>query len=174
MYTKFLLLFTTILIFVSCSKISDEEYYNLASKEYEKGNKDEAYKNLEYLVEDYPQSKLAADAYFLMADILLNKTADSIKNFENHKKAVELYAKVQYDYPNSEKAPQALFMAGFISSEFLKDYQLAAQYYKRFMKIYPDHELFDSVKEDLNNLGKTPEEILASKGVGTKVKVTSK
>ncbi len=174
MHYRSLILLTTILIFASCSKTSDEEYYNLASKEYKKGNKDEAYKNLEYLVEDYPESSLAADAYFLMADILQNKTTDSTANFENYKKAVGIYAKVQYDYPNSEKAPQALFMAGFISSEFLKDYQLAAQHYKRFMKIYPDNELSYSVKEELNNLGKTPEEILASKGIETKPEVTAK
>ncbi|GIV45488.1 MAG: hypothetical protein KatS3mg036_0306 [Ignavibacterium sp.] len=56
-------------------------------------------------------------------------------------------------------------MAGFICAENLKDYKRAEYYYKKFLKAYPDHELASSVKVELDNLGKSPEEILKEKGV---------
>lgn len=174
MISKIIWLILPCLVFVACSKTSDEDLYKLGIEEFKNNNVDQAYKYFEQLVDEHPQSELTADAIFLMADILQNKQVEETERKDNLQKAVELYLKVQYDFPNSEKAPQALFMAGFVSSEMLKDNDAAATHYKRFMKIYPDNELAVSVQEELNNLGKTPEEILSSKGVTTQDKVSSK
>jgi TolA-binding protein len=167
-------LFLLSLFFVVCSKTSDEDLFILGIEEFKNNNVDQAYKYFEQLVDEYPQSELAAESLFLMADILQNKQVEESDKKNDLKQAVELYLRVQYNFPNDEKAPQALFMAGFVSSEMLKDYDAATLYYKRFMKIYPDHELVVSVQEEINNLGKTPEEILLSKKAAIPDKVSSK
>lgn len=174
MISKTILLFLSCLIFVACSKTSDEDLYKLGIEEFKNNNVDQAFKYFEQLVDEHPLSEFAAESLILMADILQNKQVEETERKANLQKAVELYVRVQYDFPNSEKAPQALFMAGFVSSEMLKDYDAAAVHYKRFMKIYPDNELAVSVQEEINNLGKTPEEILSSKGISTPDKVSSK
>ncbi len=174
MITKVIWIFVLSVLVISCSKTSDEDLYKLGIEELKNNNIEQAYKYFEQLVDEHPQSELAAESLFLMADILQNKPADKEIQIENYKKSVELYLKVQYDFSNSEKAPQALFMAGFVASELLKDYDAAAMHYKRFIKIYPDHELAVSVREEINNLGKTPEEILTSKGVMEPNKSSSK
>lgn len=174
MISKVIWLFLLSLIFVVCSKTSDEDLYKLGIEEIKNNNVDQAFKYFEQLVDEHPQSEFAAESLILMADILQNKQVEETERKANLQKAVELYVRVQYDFPNSEKAPQALFMAGFVSSEMLKDYDAAAVHYKRFMKIYPDNELAVSVQEEINNLGKTPEEILSSKGISSPEKVSSK
>ena len=174
MISKVIWLFLLSLIFVACSKTSDEDLYKLGIEEFKNNNIDQAYKYFEQLVDEHPQSEFAAESLILMADILQNKQVEETERKANLQKAVELYVRVQYDFPNSEKAPQALFMAGFVSSEMLKDFDAAAMHYKRFMKIYPNNELAVSVQEEINNLGKTPEEILSSKGISIPEKVSSK
>ena len=51
-------------------------------------------------------------------------------------------------------------MAGFVQSNELHDYDGATETYNSFLKVFPDHELAASAKEELNNMGLTPEEIL--------------
>ena len=53
-----------------------------------------------------------------------------------------------------------LFMAGFVQANDLHDYDAASETYNLFLKTYPDHELATSAKEELDNMGLTPEEIL--------------
>jgi TolA-binding protein len=73
---------------------------------------------------------------------------------------VELFRSVYEKYPNSEQAPMGLFMAGFVEANELNDYDAATKTYNLFLETFPDHELATSAKEELDNMGLTPEEIL--------------
>jgi len=51
-------------------------------------------------------------------------------------------------------------MAGFILANDLNMYNEATEAYNLFMETFPKHELAASAKEELDNMGLTPEEIL--------------
>jgi hypothetical protein len=51
-------------------------------------------------------------------------------------------------------------MAGFVEANELQNYEAATETYNLFLKTFPDHELATSAKEELDNMGLTPEEIL--------------
>ncbi len=150
---------------LSCQKQKEEGLYKTAKEEIKNGNIQAAIENFEKLVETNPYSEYAPDAFFSLASLYQTLEGDSIQKLNNYKKALEYYNEIIEKFPNNEKTPQAIFMAGFICSENLKDLEKARYYYKKFLKAYPDHELASSVKAELDNLGKSPEEILKQHGV---------
>lgn len=85
------------------------------------------------------------------------KIAGYIKSYP---KALALYDWIYKEYPNSDKAPLALFMMGFTQETELKDAALAKQLYEEFLSKYPSHDFADDAQFLLSNLGKTDDEIL--------------
>ena len=69
------------------------------------------------------------------------------------------YREVVTSYPESEYAPQALFMVGFVESEEKKDYDQAEVAFKELLEKYPKSELVSSAQWMLENMrsDKTPE-----------------
>jgi peptidyl-prolyl cis-trans isomerase C len=69
------------------------------------------------------------------------------------------YREVVTSYPESEYAPQALFMVGFVESEEKKDYDQAEVAFKELLQKYPKSELVSSAQWMLENMrsDKTPE-----------------
>jgi len=179
---KSILIVLISVVMVSCQKQREEGLYKTALEEIKNGNNQAAIENLEKLVENNPYSEFAPDAFFTLASLYQSMEGDSIQKMNNYLKAVEYYTELIEKFPNNEKTPEAIFMAGFICAENLKDFERAKYFYKRFLKAYPDHELASSVQTELENLGKSPEEILKEKGVdlieksgeNTKSKTTSK
>ena len=82
---------------------------------------------------------------------------------ESIKQSAKIFVSVADKYPKSEQAPQSLFMAGFIYANELKNYDEAIKTYKLFLEKYPDNQLASSAKDELDNMGLTPEEILKKK-----------
>lgn len=171
---KIILLFVIVMFINACQKNKEEDLYRTALEDIKNGNTQSAIENLEKIVNENPYSETAPDAYFTLASLYQSEEGDSIHKIENYKKALEYYQELIEKFPNHAKAPEAIFMAGFICAEYLKDYQQASHYYKKFLKAYPEHELATSVKAELDNLGKSPEEILLEKGVDLKSKGNSK
>ena len=56
-----------------------------------------------------------------------------------------------------------LFMAGFILANDLQDFDSAKETYELYLEKYPNGQLADDARVELENLGKTPEEILLEK-----------
>jgi len=132
-----------IFLLFGCSKTSDKEYLDKASEDIKNGNISEAIIAYEKLVEEYPESDLAAEALV--------------------KKAADIFYSVAEKYPKSKQAPQSLFMAGFIYANELQNYEGAKKAYNLFIKKYPGHDLSASAKDELENMGLTPDEILKRK-----------
>jgi len=150
---------------LSCQKQKEENLYKTALEDFKNGNNQSAIKNLEKLIELNPYSEFAPDSYIFLASLYQAIEGDSIQKVNNYRKALEYYNHLIEKFPNHEKTPEAIFMAGFICAENLKDFDNARSYYKRFLKVYPDHELAFSVQAELDNLGKSPEDILKERGV---------
>ncbi len=89
----------------------------------------------------------------------LFKAADISNGIGEYKEAIGLYKTVSEKRDFRKKAV-ALFLQGFIYENQLKDYFQARKVYEEFLKEYPDHVLTDDVNYSLQNLGKSPEELI--------------
>jgi len=75
-------------------------------------------------------------------------------------KSIESFKKIFEKYPQNKYAPVSLFMSGFVQANELQNYDEATKAYNLFLQKYPDHELAKSAKEELDNMGLSPEDIL--------------
>ncbi len=148
------------LILTGCGKKSDRDYIDAAEKSVQVKNFQLAVKSYESLINEYPDSKLAPDALVKLAALYQNRADSSLTDEQSFTKAADLFREVYDKYPNSEKAPTALFMAGFVLANNLNKFDEAKKTYQLFLEKYPDNQLAKSAKEELNNMGLTPEEIL--------------
>lgn len=91
---------------------------------------------------------------------LLLKAAGVAKTIENPNKAIELYSLLLANAPQHPKAATAQFMTGFIYANDLGQLDKAKAAYEAFLQKYPNDELSESAKMELENLGKSPEELI--------------
>lgn len=75
------------------------------------------------------------------------------------KQAVDYFQRA-YSYPNFEKAPDALFLQGFVYESVMNDTTNAKRVYEEVMAKYPDTQFAQDAKASIDNLGKTPEELI--------------
>jgi hypothetical protein len=66
---------------------------------------------------------------------------------------------VYTEYPNGLNSSKALFMLGFLNANHLNNFEKAKTYYQEFLDKYPEHELADGAKFEVENMGKNPDEI---------------
>jgi len=71
--------------------------------------------------------------------------------------ALEKYIKA---FPEGEEYPRVLFLYGYINANDLQKLDVAEKVYMEFLANYPDNELAESVKFELNNLGKSADNIV--------------
>lgn len=105
-------------------------------------------------VEQFPSDTLSPVYLFKAADL-------SSKTNEIHT-AVQLFGKLAKDYPEHRHAPIAVFLQGFIYENQAGEPMKAKPFYEEFLKKYPDHPMAADVAFSLENLGKTPEELIRS------------
>ena len=159
---KHLFLLSIILTLMSgCSKPPAEEYMKKAEDAEKAGLWSVALENYQKLVADQPGSPLAETAMFRIATILHN----SMQNFQG---AVDAYKQYLTKYPDGKRDSTALFLGAFLYHNELKNLDSAGAYYKRFLEKYPTSELANSAQYELQNLGKSPEELLPKPVVAEK------
>jgi tetratricopeptide (TPR) repeat protein len=73
---------------------------------------------------------------------------------------IEYYKRLYENYPGFSKAPVALFLQGFIYENQLGMLDEAKTIYQQFLDRYPDHPIATDVSISLENLGKSPEEMM--------------
>jgi len=104
-------------------------------------------------VEQNPDAATAPDWLFKALEISVSQ-----KDVE---KSGEICDKLMKDYPDYDKTPAGMFMmASFIYEDQLHDLDKARVMYERILADYPESELIPSVQASLQNLGKTPEELV--------------
>ena len=103
-------------------------------------------------VQEFP-SDTSSPSYLFRAADLAAKTNEI-------QTAVDLFEKLRNDYPGHRNAPFALFLQGFIYENQSGDPMKAKPYYDQFLSTYPDHPIAGDVAFSLENLGKTPEELI--------------
>ncbi len=146
-----------------CSSKSADDYMKTAQENVKQKNISEAINNYESVVREFPDSPQAPDALFQIATLYQNKMVKNISDVESYKKAEETFRQVYNKYPEDKKAPMALFLSGFILANDLKNFQSATNTYNLFLEKFPNHELASSAKEELSNMGLSPDQILKKK-----------
>ncbi|UCH62188.1 MAG: tetratricopeptide repeat protein [Fidelibacterota bacterium] len=157
--TKRSIYLSLLLLFIACGVgQTAEELWRSSEGQVRARKYRKAIRTLEKLVATYPEHALAPKALFQTGDIFMN-------NMDDLQSSVTAYQETTILYPDTDEGVKALFMVGFVYANHLKDYEAARQAYTGFMDQYPNHELIPSVKFELENLGKSADEIEALKGV---------
>lgn len=102
--------------------------------------------------DQYPDDTMSAEFLFRASDISMN--------MGNFALSLNLLSRIQKDYPEYSKVSQCLFLQGFVWENYIGNTEKAREIYNRFLELYPDHDFADDVKLSLDNLGKTPEELI--------------
>lgn len=102
--------------------------------------------------ENFPNDEMSADYLFRASDVSMN--------MGNFALSLNLLSRIQSDYSDFEKVEQCLFLQGFIWENYIGNTEKARDIYTRFLELYPDNDFADDVELSLQNLGKTPEELI--------------
>jgi outer membrane protein assembly factor BamD (BamD/ComL family) len=167
--SKFLLFLSISSVIFSCSSMSDKEQRikDIESiqgilfedpafvKEGTKRNTE-----MQTLREYYKQFVTAYPSDTLSGLYIYNLAMMEADHFKRYDESVKYLERFVREFPNHRNAPKALFLEGFTYAEYLKDYKRAEAIYNRFIQLYPNHEMVPSIQFELQNLGKTPEELL--------------
>jgi len=100
----------------------------------------------------YPDDSMAVEYLF--------KSAEFCLNLGEGRRAIELYDRVIMEYPNFHKVPECFFLKGYVYENYLNDLEMAKLIYTQFIERYPDNEFADDAQVSIQNLGKSPEELI--------------
>jgi TolA-binding protein len=90
----------------------------------------------------------------------LYRAADLSLNINQSKQSVDLYNRIIYQYPDYEKVPECLFLMGYIYENYFQELGKAKEIYESFLSRYPNHDFADDARISIENLGKSPEELI--------------
>jgi tetratricopeptide (TPR) repeat protein len=105
------------------------------------------------LVEDYEGTPESETALFRRAVV----RGGDLKDVEGAIADYKLYAE---RYPGREKAALSLFLVGYLYNNELRQVDSAGAAYRRFLEAFPEHEMASAARYELENLGKTPDELM--------------
>lgn len=151
------------LLFSSCQSKQEKLQSAIASAEKELyGDKEKLIPDRDKALKLIEMYREYADTYSsdTTADEYLYKAADLANGLHESALAIKLYESFCKRYPNHEKAPVAFFLRGFIYENHLSNLGEAKTVYGEFLEKYPDHALAKDVQFSLDNLGKSPEELI--------------
>jgi tetratricopeptide (TPR) repeat protein len=106
----------------------------------------------ETYADKYPSDTMGANYLF--------KAADFNRYMQKPLRSIQIYSKIYDNYPKIDKRPYALFLQGFMYENELTNITAAKGIYEKFLKEYPSHPISSDVQITLDNLGKTPEQML--------------
>ena len=148
---------------ISCSGKTDKDIYESAIENITNEKYAESLALFEVIVAEYPNSEYYKDAILQTGELYQGNVNKNMSFEESQKNAINSYRLFQSKYPDDPKASQVLFMIGFIQANKLNQLDSARVSYTKFLELYPDTEMATSAESELENLGLTPDEILAKK-----------
>lgn len=158
---SYFVFFSLIVLFLAGCGKSEKAQFEEANRLVQEKKYSEAISAFEKVAKDFPAGDFAASSFYQIAKLYQAGVITGVDETASQEKAVWYYQKVFVSYPNFESAPTALFMSGFIQANSLGKYNEATVTYKKFLQTYPNNELADDAKVELDNMGLSPEEIIA-------------
>jgi outer membrane protein assembly factor BamD (BamD/ComL family) len=163
MNKNLLLIFLISLLTLACNTHKDKDLFDSAEKNYIAKNYPQALIEYQQIINEYSSSDYAEKSLLKVGSMYQMFLVPKMSAEESNQKAVEYYRRLFRDFPKSAEAPKVIFMAGFLLANDLKKYDEANLAYKTFLQKFPNDPLAPQVKIELENMGKSPEEILQSK-----------
>lgn len=102
--------------------------------------------------DNYPEDSMAAEYLFKGAEFCLS--------LGEGQRSIDLYDRVMLEYPDFRKAPECLFLKGYVFENYLGDLEEAKIIYELFLQKYPENDFADDARISIQNLGKSPEELI--------------
>ncbi len=90
----------------------------------------------------------------------LYKAANLSMNTNQNDNAIVFLDRIIKDYPNYVKLPEAYFLKAFIYDNNIKNIGKAREAYSTFIQKYPKSDLAHDAAISLDNLGKSPDQIV--------------
>ena len=91
---------------------------------------------------------------------MLYKAGQIANSIRASEKSIALNRWIYERYPDHPRAGRALFLMAFTYDNELKDYDKAGELYREFLEGYPDDDFAQSARFQLDNLGKSANEII--------------
>ena len=92
--------------------------------------------------------------------VLLKKAGELAVTIGEFSEAIEINQKIINDYPLAKESKNAEFIRGYIYENYLKNYNQAKAIYEEFIRNHPGDELSITAQFSIDNLGKSPDEII--------------
>ncbi|NQU31600.1 MAG: tetratricopeptide repeat protein [Bacteroidetes bacterium] len=169
MYKIVIVFIFSAFLLVSCNNTNNEVNSNKeVSIEYINTLEAELF-NANMTTPDFEKAKQLADMYVAYADQnpndsiapdFLFKAADINMNVSSPQTTIALFNNIISLYPEYKNIPTIMFLKGFVYEDQLNDYENARKYYVDFLEKYPNSDFADDALVSLNNLGKSPEELI--------------
>lgn len=97
-------------------------------------------------------NRLWATAWNLQHDGVFKKTGRDKEEYLQ--RSIDTYRRILIDYPYSNKAEEAQYRIGRIYYKFIKDYELAAKEYEKYVNMYPKGKFSSDAKQALSRIRK--------------------
>ncbi len=121
-----------------------EQLWQAASQQLSRGSLSTAQRAFRQFVEEYPNHARTPDAYFFLADILVQE-GDS-------EAALEAFSEVQARFPSSSRVPDALYRMALLHIE-TGDVDEARELLQRIVNTYPDTAIALIARDKLEEIG---------------------
>ena len=162
LFRNSLLMLVLVAVIASCGPSNEKDAADITAAEdvlfsSEEGFIDKA-KALELVdlyvnyANNYPGDSMAVEFLFKGAEFCLN--------LGEGQRSITLYDRVIQEYPDFRKVPECLFLKGYVYENYLGDLDSAKAIYLEFLERYPENEFADDAAISIQNLGKSPEELI--------------
>ena len=141
-------------VFAGCRKLTEDELWQKVELSRANTNFDSTIQVCQTILKQYPEGPRASAAMYMIAETYQNGKHD-------YHAAVDYYHAFATKYPDLNSTPVAMFVIGFIYNNNLQMYDSARVAYQAFITGFPTHELTTSAQFEVDNLGKTADEIIA-------------
>ena len=133
-----------ILSFYGCndniSTLWDEAKIDYSNKDYEN-----CVIKLNKIIDNKGDLESIIQSKYLLSEIYLNE-------YDQYFIALDYLNMIIDDHGNHQLSKKSLFTAAYIYGNYLDAYSDSYNYYNKFLSLYPEDDLVESVKYELNNL----------------------
>lgn len=130
----------------------EKRLYSPQATSFDKAKWDSLITLYEGFCKRFPEDSLVPGYTFNAANISMNSG--------NGQKALAFFQEIIDKYPNYRKAPLCLFFKGYVYENLQHDLGKAKEIYLQFIEKYPNNEFVSAARASIQNLGKTPEQMV--------------
>ena len=155
-------LLLTLVVFISCNRSADKERTKVLAMEKQYTSDPKFYSSkvkAEELLKAYTDfaEKYAGDT---ATPHFLFNAGNLAMNTNKPDMAIDLFKRVREKGNDNRYAASSLFLIGFVYENYKMNLVKAKDAYTEFLSLYPANSLAPSAKASLQNLGKTPEQLI--------------